>query len=52
MVKIYWIEDHSLDQMIEYNGIEYFIEDFIEQARQFEIIKYHHTMQYCNLESG
>ena len=52
MVKIYWIEDHSLDQMIEYNGIEYFIEDFIEQARQFEIIKYHHTMQYCNLASG
>lgn len=51
MVKIYGIEDHSLDQMIEYSGIEYFIEDFIEQTRQFEIIKYHHTMQYCNLAS-
>ena len=35
MVKIHGIEDHLLDQIIKYNGIGCFIEDFIEQAHQF-----------------
>ena len=30
MIKIHRIEDHVLNQIIKYNGIEYCIEDFIE----------------------
>ena len=36
--KIYCIEDHLLDQIIKYNGIWCFIEDFIEQAHQYGIL--------------
>ena len=35
MPKIHGIEDHLLDQIIKYNGIGCFIEDFIEQAHQY-----------------
>ena len=38
MVKIHVIEDHLLDQIKKYNGTRCFIESFIEQARQFEMI--------------
>ena len=30
MIKINRIDDHVLNQIIKYNGIEYCIEDFIE----------------------
>ena len=30
MVKIHWIENNLLDQIKKYNGIGFFIEDFIE----------------------
>ena len=30
MIKIHRIDDHVLNQIIKYNGIEYCIEDFIE----------------------
>ena len=39
MPKIHGIEDHLLDQIIKYNGIGCFIEDFIEQAHQYECLK-------------
>ena len=35
IVKIHGIEDHILNQIIEYNGISCVIEDFNEQAHQF-----------------
>ena len=35
MVKIHGIEDHLLDQINGYNGIECFIDGFLEQAHQF-----------------
>ena len=38
MVKIHVIEDHLLDHIKKYNGTGCFIESFIEQARQFEMI--------------
>ena len=31
-------EDYLLNQIIEYNGIEYFVQSCIEQARQFGMI--------------
>ena len=36
MIKIHGIEDHLFDQIKKFNGIGCFIEDFIEQAHQFE----------------
>ena len=39
MSKIHGIEDHLLDQIIKYNGIGCFIEDFIEQAHQYGILE-------------
>ena len=39
MPKIHGIEDHLLDQIIMYNGIGCFIEDFIEQAHQYGILE-------------
>ena len=38
MVKNHGIEDHLLDQIKKYNGIGWFIEDFIEQAHQFGML--------------
>ena len=38
MIKINGIEDDLLNQIMKYDGIEYFIDDFIEQARQFGMI--------------
>ena len=38
IVKIHGIEDHLLDPFNKCNGIEYFTEDFIEQANYFGII--------------
>ena len=38
MVKIHGIEDHLLDQVKKYNGIDCFIEDFIEQEHQFGML--------------
>ena len=35
MPKIYGIENHLLDHIKKYNVIGCFIEDFIDQARQF-----------------
>ena len=35
MIKIHGVEDHLFDRIKHYNGIGCFIEDFIEQARQF-----------------
>ena len=35
MIKIHRIDDHVLNQIIKYNGIEYCIEDFIESGHQF-----------------
>ena len=35
MIKIHGVEDRLFDQIKHYNGIECFIEDFIEQAHQF-----------------
>jgi len=35
MIKIHGVEDHLFDKIKHYNGIGYFIEDFIEQAHQF-----------------
>ena len=39
MPKIHGIEDHLLDQIIMYNGIRYFIEDFIEQVYQYGMLE-------------
>ena len=39
MPEIHGIEDHLLDQIIMYNGIGCFIEDFIEQAHQYGILE-------------
>ena len=39
MPKIHGIEDHLLDQIIKYNAIGYFIEDFIEQAHQYGMLE-------------
>ena len=39
MPKIHGIEDHLLDQIIKYNGIGCFIEDFIEQALQYGMLE-------------
>ena len=36
--KFHGIEDHLLDQIKTYNGIRYFIEDFIEQTYRFSIL--------------
>ena len=38
MVKIHGIEDPLLDQIKKYNGIGCFIEDFIEQEHQFDML--------------
>ena len=35
--KIHGMEDHLLDQMIEYEGIGKFCEDFVEQAHQYGV---------------
>ena len=39
MPKIYGIEDHSLGQIIKYNEIGCFVEDFIEQAHQYGVLE-------------
>ena len=39
MPKIYGIEDHSLGQIIKYNEIGCFVEDFIEQAHQYGMLE-------------
>ena len=39
MPKIHGIEDHLLDQIIKYNGIGYFIEDFIEQVHEYGMLE-------------
>ena len=39
MSKIHGIEDHLLDQIIKYNRIGCFIEDFIEQAHQYGMLE-------------
>ena len=39
MPKIHGIEDHLLDQIIKYNGIGCFIEDFIKQAHQYGMLE-------------
>ena len=39
MPKIHGIEDHLLDQIIKYDGIGYFIEDFIEQVHEYEMLE-------------
>ena len=38
MVKIHDLDDHLLNQIKKYNGIGCFVENFIEQARQFGMI--------------
>ena len=35
MIKIHGVEDYLFDKINHYNGIGYFIENFIEQAHQF-----------------
>ena len=37
-VKLHGIKDYVLDQIEKYNGIGFFIEDFIEQAHQFGML--------------
>eukprot|EP00978_Attheya_sp_CCMP212_P025588 scaffold82537_cov26-Attheya_sp.AAC.1 len=37
MPKIHGIEDHLIEQMVKWQGIGCFIEDFIEQAHQFGV---------------
>ena len=37
--KIHGIEGHLLDQIIKYNGIGCFIEDFIEHAHQYGMLE-------------
>ena len=39
MPKIHGIEDHLRDQIIKYNEIGCFIEDFIEQAHQYGMLE-------------
>ena len=39
MPKIHGIEDHLLDQIIKYNGIGCFIDDFIEQVHQYGMLE-------------
>ena len=52
MIKIHGVEDHLFDQIKYSNGIDCFIEDFIEQVHQFKNLDESKTVKLRDSEKA